>query len=64
MQNAGSKAKVFLLEKILSLMPLLNKQNPLLVKSEVFPVAYRLMDEYSVGGRGKALSIELKAAAE
>ena len=61
--SAGAKGKVFLIEKLCEIEPILNKQNPNKVHSDVFPVVYRLMDEY-MAGRGKNISNEMKTAIE
>ena len=56
---AGAKAKVFLTDKFCDLIPLLNKISSSRLPLEVFPVVYKLMDEY-IAGRGKNISPDLK----
>eukprot|EP00347_Sterkiella_histriomuscorum_P018265 403346170 len=62
-QNSGAKTKLYLTEKLINMIPQINKQSPPKLQTDVFPAVYRLMEEYTAA-RGRNLSQELKNSIE
>ncbi|CDW76684.1 UNKNOWN [Stylonychia lemnae] len=62
-QNSGNKAKVYLTNKLIEMVPIINKQSPAKLPTEVFTHVYRLMDDY-IAGRGRNIPNDLKVNIE
>ena len=67
-QAGSAKGKVFLIEKLTSIIPEIAPQSPSKVPAQakffteaIFPAVYRLLDEY-MAGRGKVIAADLKTS--